>query len=120
MLLATQWQKADFAAMLQQGLKADVDYRRMVLLERRAVYRAERRHTSGSVRIVRYENTNIVNRSPDASSGGFVVLNDFCGICGGARASTASPQIFSKPMCAVPRRRGARRAGTSYALPSSP
>jgi hypothetical protein len=73
-LLATQWQKADFAAMLQNGGWPDVDYRRTVLLEN-APSVAPTGDTPGTVRITRYENTNIEIEA-DAPSGGFVVLND--------------------------------------------
>lgn len=73
-LLATQWQKADFAEMLRKGGWPDVDYRRTVLLEREpaAVPSGD---APGSVRIARYENTH-VEIEADAPSGGFVVLND--------------------------------------------
>ena len=73
-LLATQWQKADFAAMLRNGGWPDVDYRRTVLLEN-APSVVPAGDTSGTVRILRYENTNIEIEA-DAPSGGFVVLND--------------------------------------------
>jgi hypothetical protein len=73
-LLATQWQKADFAAMLQKGGWPDVDYRRTVLLESRPAI-APTSDTPGTVRILLYENTNIEIEA-DAPSGGFVVLND--------------------------------------------
>lgn len=73
-LLATQWQKADFAEMLRSGDWPNVDYRRAVLLES-APSVVPTGDTPGTVRILRYENTNIEIEA-DAPSGGFVVLND--------------------------------------------
>jgi hypothetical protein len=73
-LLATQWQKADFAEMLQKGGWPDIDYRRTVLLEQAPAI-APSGDTPGAVRILRYENTNIEIEA-DTPSGGFVVLND--------------------------------------------
>jgi hypothetical protein len=73
-LLATEWRKENFAKMIGQGSWPDVDPRRTVLLEQ-APADAPSGGASGSVRIVRYENTSIEIEA-DAPSGGFVVLND--------------------------------------------
>jgi hypothetical protein len=73
-LLATQWQKADFAEMLQKGGWPEVDYRRTVLLENPPPLTPSG-DAPGTVRITRYENTEIEIEA-DAPSGGLVVLND--------------------------------------------
>jgi hypothetical protein len=73
-LLATQWQKADFAEMLQKGGWPEVDYRHTVLLENSPPLTPSG-DVPGSVRVSRYENTKI-DIETDAPSGGFVVLND--------------------------------------------
>lgn len=73
-LLATQWQKADFAKLVGDGGWPDVDPRRTVLLEQ-APANAPNGGEAGSVRILRYDNTDIEIEA-DAPSGGFVVLND--------------------------------------------
>jgi hypothetical protein len=73
-LLATEWRKANFQEMIRQGGWPDVDPRRTVLLEQ-APAGAPNGGAPGTVRIARYENTS-VEIEADASSGGFVVLND--------------------------------------------
>lgn len=73
-LLATRWQKADFEALLRDGGWPDVDPRTTVLLERPPAD-APAAASGGSVRIVRYQNTDIEIEA-DAPGGGFVVLND--------------------------------------------
>ena len=73
-LLATQWQKADFDAMLRDGDWPDVDPRRTVLLEQ-APADAPNGTPEGTVRIASYRNTEIEIEA-DAPGGGFVVLND--------------------------------------------
>jgi hypothetical protein len=73
-LLATHWQKADFAKLLSEGGWPAVDPRRTVLLEQ-APANAPGGGAGGSARILRYDNTDIEIEA-DAPSGGFVVLND--------------------------------------------
>jgi len=73
-MLATQWRKADFEAMLRDGGWPDVDPRRTVLLER-APEGAPAEASAGSAKIVHYRNTD-VEIEADAPGGGFVVLND--------------------------------------------
>jgi hypothetical protein len=73
-LLATQWRKADFDAMLRDGFWPDVDPRRTVLLED-APADAPNGTADGAVRIASYRNTEIEIEA-DAPGGGFVVLND--------------------------------------------
>jgi hypothetical protein len=73
-LLATQWRKADFDAMLRDGNWPDVDPRRTVLLEQ-APADAPNGEPEGTVRIASYRNTEIEIEA-DAPGGGFVVLND--------------------------------------------
>jgi hypothetical protein len=73
-LLATQWQQADFEKMIREGGWPDVDPRRTVLLERPPAD-ASSGDGEGTVSILRYENTDIEIEA-DAPSGGFVVLND--------------------------------------------
>jgi len=73
-LLATQWCKADFAAMTRDGVWPDVDPRRTVLLED-APAGAPDSAAGGTARILRYGNTDIEIEA-DAQGGGFVVLND--------------------------------------------
>jgi hypothetical protein len=72
-LLAKEWQKADFAAMIRDGSWPDVDPRRVVLLEHPPAIAPI--GSGGTVRIVRYENTD-VEVEAEAPGGGFVVLND--------------------------------------------
>ena len=69
-----QWQKADFARLIGEGGWPDVDPRRTVLLEE-APADAPNGGVAGTVRILRYDNTDI-EIDADAPSGGFVVLND--------------------------------------------
>ena len=73
-LLATQWQKADFAGLLDQGRFPDIDPRRTVLLEETPAGAPEAA-TGGTVRLAHYRNTDIEVEA-DAPRGGFVVLND--------------------------------------------
>jgi hypothetical protein len=73
-MLATEWRRADFDDMLEHGGWPDVDPRRTVLLERRPV-NAPASASTGTARILRYQNTNIEIEA-DAPGGGFVVLND--------------------------------------------
>ena len=73
-LLATQWQKENFDAMLRDGHWPDADPRRTVLLEQ-APADAPNGASEGTVRIAAYRNTEIEIEA-DAPAGGFVVLND--------------------------------------------
>lgn len=73
-LLATQWQRADFAKLISEGVWPQFDPRRTVLLEQ-APANAPSGGEAGSARIRRYQNTDIEIEA-DAPSGGFVVLND--------------------------------------------
>jgi hypothetical protein len=73
-LLATSWQRADFAAMTRDGRWPDVDPRRVLLLES-APPAAPTGEGSGTARLMRYENTDIEIEA-DTTNGGFVVLND--------------------------------------------
>jgi hypothetical protein len=73
-MLATEWRKADFDAMIRDGGWPEVDPRRTVLLEN-APSGAPSAATGGTARILRYRNTDIEIEA-DAPGGGFVVLND--------------------------------------------
>ena len=73
-MLATEWRKADFDAMIRDGGWPDVDPRRTVLLEH-APAGALSAATGGTARILRYQNTDIEIEA-DAAGSGFVVLND--------------------------------------------
>jgi hypothetical protein len=73
-LLATEWRKADFDELIRYGGWPDVDPRRTVLLER-APAGAPSHAGGGTVRLLRYQNTEIEIEA-DAPGGGFVVLND--------------------------------------------
>jgi len=73
-LLATEWRKADFDAMIRDGGWPDVDPRRTVLLENETAGAPEAAG-AGTARILRYQNTDIAIEA-DAPGGGFVVLND--------------------------------------------
>jgi hypothetical protein len=73
-LLATEWRKADFDAMIRDGGWPDVDPRRTVLLEN-APPGAPEAAAAGTARILHYRNTDIAIEA-DAPGGGFVVLND--------------------------------------------
>jgi len=73
-MLATEWRKADFDAMIRDGGWPDVDPRRTVLLED-APAGALSAATGGTARILRYQNTDIEIEA-DAAGSGFVVLND--------------------------------------------
>jgi hypothetical protein len=73
-ILATEWRKADFNAMIRDGGWPDVDPRRTVLLEN-APAAMPIAVTGGATRILRYQNTDIEIEA-DAPGGGFVVLND--------------------------------------------
>ena len=73
-MLATEWRKADFDAMIRDGGWPDVDPRRTVLLEN-APAGAPSAATGGTARILRYQNTDIEIEA-DAPGSGFVVLND--------------------------------------------
>jgi hypothetical protein len=75
-LLATEWRKADFDAMIRDGRWPDVDPRRTVLLLENAPAGApDAVAAAGTARILRYQNTDIAIEA-DAPGGGFVVLND--------------------------------------------
>ena len=74
-MLATEWRKADFDAMIRDGGWPDVDPRRTVLLENAPAGAPEAAAAAGTVRILRYQNTDIAVEA-DAPGGGFVVLND--------------------------------------------
>ena len=73
-LLATEWRKADFGAMMGSGIWPDVDPRQTVLLEN-APDGAPTAAAGGTARIARYHNTDIAI-DVDAPGGGFLVLND--------------------------------------------
>jgi hypothetical protein len=73
-MLATEWRKVDFAAMIRDGGWPEVDPQRTVLLED-APSGAPNAAPSGTARILRYHNTDI-EIDADAPGGGFVVLND--------------------------------------------
>jgi hypothetical protein len=73
-MLATEWRKADFDAMIRDGGWPDVDPRRTVLLEN-APAGAPEAAGAGTARILRYQNTDIAIEA-DAPGGGLVVLND--------------------------------------------
>ena len=78
-LLATDWRMADFDEMIRAGGWPDVDPRRTVLLERAPpqfptpIASDER---EGTVRIVRYANTEVAVDADAPTGGGIVVLND--------------------------------------------
>jgi len=74
-MLATQWRKADFNAMIRDGGWPDVDPRRTVLLENAPADAPEAAAPTGTARILHYRNTDIAIEA-DAPGGGFVVLND--------------------------------------------
>jgi hypothetical protein len=73
-MLATEWRKADFEAMIRDGGWPDVDPRRTVLLEN-APATVPNAVAGGTAHILRYQNTDIEIEA-DAPGGGFVVLND--------------------------------------------
>lgn len=73
-MLATEWRKADFGAMIRDGAWPDVDPRRTVLLEE-APAAAPAVAAVGTARIAHYRNTDI-GIEVDAPGGGFLVLND--------------------------------------------
>ncbi|MBX9843045.1 MAG: YfhO family protein [Xanthobacteraceae bacterium] len=74
-LMATQWQKADFAKLISDGVWPEFDPRRTVLLDQAPANAPSGGGGAGSARILRYENIDIEIEA-DAPSGGFVVLND--------------------------------------------
>jgi hypothetical protein len=75
-LLATGWQQANFAQMIRDGGWPQFDPRTTVLLERAPASAATPPPGStGTARIVRYANTEVVVEV-DAPAGGFLVLND--------------------------------------------
>jgi hypothetical protein len=74
-MLPTEWLRADFADLLKNGGWPEVDPHRTVLLERAPVGAPQRGAVGGTVRILRYQNTEIEIEA-DAPGGGFVVLND--------------------------------------------
>jgi hypothetical protein len=73
-MLATEWRKADFDAMIRERLWPDVDPRRTVLLEN-APTGCRKRLVPAPRASLRYQNTDIEIEA-DAPGGGFVVLND--------------------------------------------
>jgi len=73
-LFATEGRRADFARLLADGNWPAVDLRSTVLLEEPPPAPAAPRR-AGSVRIVRYGNTEIVLQT-DSPDGGWAVLND--------------------------------------------
>ncbi len=73
-MLAPQWRKADFDAMIRDGDWPKVDPRRTVLLEN-APEGAPGGGADGTARILKYQNTDIEIEA-DAPGGGFLVLND--------------------------------------------
>jgi hypothetical protein len=72
-LLATDWRKADFEALMREGGWPDVDPRQTVLLEQPPPGFAP--GANGSARILSYRNTEITI-AVDAPGGGILVLND--------------------------------------------
>lgn len=77
-MLVTDWRTADFAEMIRSGGWPDINPRRTVLLERAPPQfptPTASDERTGSVRIVRYANTEVVI-DVHAPSGGLVVLND--------------------------------------------
>jgi hypothetical protein len=73
-LLASDWRKADFEALMRHGGWPNVDPRRTVLLEH-APAGFVAGSTGGAARIARYRNTEIEIET-DAPGGGILVLND--------------------------------------------
>jgi hypothetical protein len=75
-MIVGDWQVADFGKLATNGWPADVDPTKTVLLEKKP--RAEPLNmfeSPGTVRLVRYANTEVVVEV-DSASGGVVVLND--------------------------------------------
>jgi len=73
-MLATDWRKADFEDMVQNGGWPDIDPRRTVLLEH-APAGFSPNGVTGKVRLARYHNTEI-EIEVEAPEGGILVLND--------------------------------------------
>jgi len=73
-MLATDWRKADFEYMIQNGGWPDIDPRRTVLLEHKPAGFSPNGAT-GKVRLARYYNTEI-EIEVEAPEGGILVLND--------------------------------------------
>jgi hypothetical protein len=72
-MLVTGWRVADFAALIRDGAWPEVDFTRTVLLERAPG--APSHDSSGTARIIRYANTEVVVEV-EAQAPGFLVLND--------------------------------------------
>jgi hypothetical protein len=73
-MLVGDWQVADFGRLIASGWPADVDPTKTVLLEKApALLRAVT--NSGTTRLARYANTEIIVEV-DSPSGGILVLND--------------------------------------------
>ena len=72
-MFVTGWRVADFGALVREGGWPDVDFTRTVLLSRAPDEPS--RDGSGTARIIRYANTEVVVEV-EAPAAGFLVLND--------------------------------------------
>ena len=72
-MFVTGWRVADFAALIRDGGSPEVDFTRAVLLERAPDVPSH--DGSGTARIIRYANTEVVVEV-EAPAPGFLVLND--------------------------------------------
>ncbi len=96
-MLAADWRKADFGAMIRDGGWPDVDPRRTVLLES-APAGAPNGGAGGTARIVRYHNTEIVIEA-DAPAGGYArAQRRLASVVAGERRRQAGWKS-SRPMC---------------------
>ena len=112
-MLATEWRKADFDAMIRDGGWPDVDPRRTVLLENAPAgaptSRVGRRHRAHPA-LPQHRD----RRSRPMRRGGGFWCSTTSGIRGGGRASTASrPKSSGPTCCSAPS--SCRRASTSCA-----
>ena len=72
-MFVTGWRVADFAELIRSGGWPDVDFTRTVLLERAPDVPSQ--DGSGTARIIRYANTEVVVEV-EAPAPGLLVLND--------------------------------------------
>ncbi len=86
-MLLGEWKVADFDKLIADGWPADVDPAKTVLLEK-APSLAQTVGATGTVRLARYANTEVVVEV-DAPSGG-IWCSTMSGIRGGARRSTGN------------------------------